>query len=624
MENENNDINEKEVELNDFQFFKNEILSHLQQLDKSFSLKIQEQALKTSNIINEMNEKMNSLIEKNTFLSDTLSNIKFKAEKLDELDAYKKKSEQQILTHDISLKETIKDFSNLKYKYDKIFLDNLTIPGQIGQGAKYKNLGEFLSYMIQEMKNINYEKEQFKRDIKEIKQKSDNTVKEVKTIITNSQNVCNKYSDTKDSILNEKINSEIHLCNEKMMDIRIENVKAAQNLEKKTDELMNEWKKILDIKSEIELKLKENINIFKNDKDIAVQRYEDMKIEFNKIKSRFGSLVEFIKDIKVQKIPIQARPDKIKTMTKKLKFNRRESKNSDDLRKIDLDYNVNKKNDTDDEGENQKKAKVRKLVRQITQHFHEPEKKENDDFIDLNNNNNYNNNDNNNNQINSVDENIKNNKEFLNNNNYEKNKNIENNKKIKNENIETSNIKMNKKRNTTIDINENNNLNNNYNFKTLNKNYPEDEKLKQNQRIILNYNQNSEPTLLKLNNKETINNKTFQNYSTVKMSITEENNYNPGLFISKNLNTKKKYRVSQIMTENPFRLKDKKNSIFISKINEPKNQNSVFGRTNANFHKDYINCSYERPKSKKNTIPKLNVGFFPTSKLKINFVDFEL
>ena len=361
MENENNDINEKEVELNDFQFFKNEILSHLQQLDKSFSLKIQEQALKTSNIINEMNEKMNSLIEKNTFLSDTLSNIKFKAEKLDELDAYKKKSEQQILTHDISLKETIKDFSNLKYKYDKIFLDNLIIPGQIGQGAKYKNLGEFLSYMIQEMKNINYEKEQFKRDIKEIKQKSDNTVKEVKTIITNSQNVCNKYSDTKDSILNEKINSEIHLCNEKMMDIRIENVKAAQNLEKKTDELMNEWKKILDIKSEIELKLKENINIFKNDKDIAVQRYEDMKIEFNKIKSRFGSLVEFIKDIKVQKIPIQARPDKIKTMTKKLKFNRRESKNSDDLRKIDLDYNVNKKNDTDDEGENQKKSKSQKI-----------------------------------------------------------------------------------------------------------------------------------------------------------------------------------------------------------------------------------------------------------------------
>ena len=271
-----------------------------------------------------------------------------------------------------------------------------------------------------------------------------------------------------------------------------------------------------------------------------------------------------------------------------------------------------------------KKAKVRKLVRQITQHFHEPEKKENDDFIDLNNNNNYNNNDNNNNQINSVDENIKNNKEFLNNNNYEKNKNIENNKKIKNENIETSNIEMNKKRNTTIDINENNNLNNNYNFKTLNKNYPEDEKLKPNQRIILNYNQNSEPTLLKLNNKETINNKTFQNYSTVKMSITEENNYNPGLFISKNINTKKKYRVSQIMTENPFRLKDKKNSIFISKINEPKNQNSVFGRTNANFHKDYINCSYERPKSKKNTIPKLNVGFFPTSKLKINFVDFEI
>ena len=41
-----------------------------------------------------------------------------------------------------------------------------------------------------------------------------------------------------------------------------------------------------------------------------------------------------------------------------------------------------------------------------------------------------------------------------------------------------------------------------------------------------------------------------------------------------------------------------------------------FGRTLNNFYKDYINCSDNRPKSR--TEEKLNVGFVPTSKMKLN------
>ena len=37
----------------------------------------------------------------------------------------------------------MKDLSNAKFKYDKIFIENLTVPGYIGQASQYKNVGEF-------------------------------------------------------------------------------------------------------------------------------------------------------------------------------------------------------------------------------------------------------------------------------------------------------------------------------------------------------------------------------------------------------------------------------------------------------------------------------------------------
>ena len=148
--------------------------------------------------------------------------------------------------------------------------------------------------------------------------------------------------------------NEIKLANEKLMDLRIDNVKSAVNLEKKTNEFMNEWDKIIHIKEEIESKVQNNINIFKNDAEIAVKRYNDMKIEFNKIKSRFGLMVDFIKDVRFAK-NLNVSRDDVKRLTQKLSFKRKDSKNSEDLKNVDLDFNINDiKNRNDNSNDNNK------------------------------------------------------------------------------------------------------------------------------------------------------------------------------------------------------------------------------------------------------------------------------
>ena len=245
-----------------------------------------------------LKEEIKKVIDKNNYFSDQILNIKLQNEKIEDYETFKKKTESQLITHEIHLNETMKDLSNAKFKYDRIFLENLTVPGYIGQASQYKNVGEFLNYVISEISSLNSEKLQMKNDIKELKKKAENNIKDVISINNTTYKRCNEYTDKRDLILEDKFKNELKLINEKIMDLRIDNVKSAMNLEKKTGEFINEFDKILNLKNEVEEKVSSNINLFKKDAEIAIKRYNDMKIEFNKIKSRFGDIVDFIKDIR--------------------------------------------------------------------------------------------------------------------------------------------------------------------------------------------------------------------------------------------------------------------------------------------------------------------------------------
>jgi hypothetical protein len=69
---------------------------------------------------------------------------KNKIDKINDLINFSKKTTDQIMTIDIRLNNFQKEFSNATYKYDKIFLENLHLPGTIGDYCKYKNLREYI------------------------------------------------------------------------------------------------------------------------------------------------------------------------------------------------------------------------------------------------------------------------------------------------------------------------------------------------------------------------------------------------------------------------------------------------------------------------------------------------
>ena len=65
----------------------------------------------------------------------------------------------------------INDLNKAKIKYDKIFIDNLTVPGYIGEYSQFKTLRNYIEHNISTVTMLISNKEKNEIDLKSYKDK---------------------------------------------------------------------------------------------------------------------------------------------------------------------------------------------------------------------------------------------------------------------------------------------------------------------------------------------------------------------------------------------------------------------------------------------------------------------
>ena len=356
---ENNILINNKIKI-DLAKVQDELLITFKKLKTEMENHYQEEKQYKEEFENQILTKFNNIEAINKALSESIISINVKLDKFNELDLFKKKAESQLITHEIRINNTILDLNESKFKYDKIFIDNLTVPGIIGPQAQYKTLRDYLIFNIQNSSSLTSSRDQMKRDLKEIKGKIENINKEIITIINSAEQRCNMYCDNKFNLVENDFKLEDKIIVEKIMDVRMENVKEAIALEKKTKEMESEWEKIIGIKKEIDKKLGDHLLVYKTDAQTAINKYNDGRKDFNKIKRRFETMFEFIKDIRFRKNleNFKVHRNEMKNLVKKLDFKKSESSDSNESKKV-----KNTKDEiTSDEEEFEKKKKVRNYL----------------------------------------------------------------------------------------------------------------------------------------------------------------------------------------------------------------------------------------------------------------------
>ena len=303
ISNENNNDSKliKKYNNEELNSFRDDILQYIKDNFQEYLTKLQLYLLRINTIEKNFEEMTNTINSNYNKIITTQANLNIQLDKLKDYESFYNKTNDKLISHEIRLNNIREDFSKATQKYDKIYLDNLELPGYIGRCAKYKNCQIFFNDVIKEMSSLNQFKEKNILDLKSYKDKLENIIKSFNILVDNNNKSQIEYINK----LNEKnvydCQGMVDMLGEKIRELKVENAKYSMDLINKSDELSKKWNKVEEIKKDLFNEFEYKTNEFKISNDNILNKFNEFKNEYKIIRDKFFELAEFIKDIRFRK-----------------------------------------------------------------------------------------------------------------------------------------------------------------------------------------------------------------------------------------------------------------------------------------------------------------------------------
>lgn len=209
-------------------------------------------------------------------LIEQYADIKIKTEKI-ELNSEKlSKIDERLTTYEIRLTNLLRDFRSSCSKYDMLFIDNMSVPGKIGNYCKYRNIKEFLSYAFNKFEEFDLKKEGDIAKMKNNQEKIDKLIQKTNIEMSMLREEGTQMLIKKAGYIEQKLGGEIKDINKRIESIP--NNILLCDIEKRMGDLMDKFNYIKDIKDEMS-------NKFDNIENSIESLKEDNKDIENKIKA---------------------------------------------------------------------------------------------------------------------------------------------------------------------------------------------------------------------------------------------------------------------------------------------------------------------------------------------------
>ena len=286
---------------NDFIFFQNEILGDVKKVETKLSEKLSQTTSFLETQTQKYEQKLKDLANRFNILSHQLEEHN-NTEKFEEVMKQSKQKLEDLVTKiEVKLNILDKDFNNACFKYDKIFSNNLVVPGLIGAGCPYDTLKPFLEYTNQKLGELLKAKEKQTIDTKKYKEKMENLISHNKTQFETAQNKISDYCSHGFQQCDIICKDRMNLIEKRIESLRLENGQYSIELKQKADELQIEWDKLNKIDNTLSRKYKDEWNKFNDIVDKLSNKMDKYKEEFFVIKNRFNELNDLIKDVRFRR-----------------------------------------------------------------------------------------------------------------------------------------------------------------------------------------------------------------------------------------------------------------------------------------------------------------------------------
>ena len=368
---------------NDFIFFQNEILGDIKKIETKLMDKLAQTITAMENLSKKNENRFQEILIKFNFLSEKVEKSDNTQKMEQSMHLSQQKLEELISKIDIRLGLLEKDFNNACFKYDKIFSNNLTVPGLIGTSCPYTDLRPFLDYTNKKLIELIKAKEKQIIDNKKYKEKMETLIAQNKTQIETTQNKISDYCHQGFEQCDIACKDRINVIEKRIETMRLENGQYALNLKNKAEELHIEWEKLNEIENDLNKRYTEEVNKLKDIVDRIGNKVDKSNNEYNIIKTKFTELSEFIKDVRFRKNldkfnagDFYKERRQYKEMSEKIDFSKKHRIKRISIEKRDNDciqYNeegdnnndiINEIKSYDDDNENTKKEKEKEYIKE--------------------------------------------------------------------------------------------------------------------------------------------------------------------------------------------------------------------------------------------------------------------
>ena len=266
----------KEITRNDFNLFQDEMLGLIKKFDSKSTEKIAQlisNVQKTELMSDQKFQNFKYEIEeiiKNLETNDTILKIN---ERINELNT---KIEEIRTVNETKISNFERDLSNACFKYDKIFLNNISSPGLIGDGCPYPTMKAFLEFANNKIKEFMNSKDKFGIDFQKYHDW-------VKSSLDKFKEEMDKYKEENDKYIKKEVKQydkrstdKMNAVEDKLSFIRVENGRYNFKLNKKWEELQ------------------EKLQMFYVMNDNLIKIYNKARNEFVKTQKDLNNIIEYL------------------------------------------------------------------------------------------------------------------------------------------------------------------------------------------------------------------------------------------------------------------------------------------------------------------------------------------
>ena len=256
--------------MSDYIEFKDEMMKRIRLLENKFTSEFNNRFSQINLGFEKLDTKISTIAQNHSSLLELITKQNFDYGKINDLEEFKAKAEQELITHDIKIKNIIEDIKKLKIRYDKIISENLLVPGYVGPGGTYKNLAEYVQYQIGEFQKI-------RNDTEQTKNKVDNSSKNALNVINNSLAQFQKYTDEKNKDTQLMLERKYIQFNSKMLEMETELNKYQYKIEKQMKPLQKDIQKLVKVKGETPFANEKNIDNLNKKINILIEEFDLIK-----------------------------------------------------------------------------------------------------------------------------------------------------------------------------------------------------------------------------------------------------------------------------------------------------------------------------------------------------------